>query len=1337
MTTNKNQQLFTVNEQEKFKFRKSKKFKNLCSVAIGILSISRLGLATAPVSADEAVTPAAAASTVVALNTTSEALPDATASNMEATVTPDTAVASPSDEVEEETGTIPITTSPSSVTEAVLTAQQEGIVVTEEAVKDFGTTTSVEETLEKKAEIEADYAKQVETISQVTEAYAKEKEEHKEATLAVINLNQNLKTEYDAKIVAYNNEVALVNAQNEDIDQAYEQARQAYEAEVVNIDAYNANAKSQYEEAFKRYQAEVLRITQQNEYKKQQYHTELSEFNKQVAIVNEDNQQLEADYQAAYKNYQAEVARINQSNSEAENAYNQALATYRSEVERINRENEAKRVAYDAARKTNETNAAATEAENQLIRQRNQKAQEAYDRAMAVYRTEKERHDRAVAEAQINTTREGYLSSVQGQQLVLPSEPNARATITSSTGLKYVTESGARELGITDREKFLFNNTSKYNDNNTSLDYNQAKRLFVDRGEYSSNYILLAAKEGDVFSVAYTGLQNSYVGTTKIEKIVYDYEVVSLSSSTQKVNLGIYDNPAVTIDLLTENDNKSKEVRVRIRPKYYDGNGNQIDLSQYDSVFGFASLSSDWHAGQKEGIHNAQGLEFIKITGSTISNNNGSWESDIDNNHWLSGGSKYEVGSDDLGQYAYYLAAAAKVTSKDISLDFVSRSYKEDTYDTKGYWMTLNSNVRASGGLIPAPPKEPTLKLEEEKTPTTIPVEVPNYEKLPEAPTVSYLSAPEAPTKPTPKPLPKEPTVPSYEGLPAAPTVTYKETPRAPQKDPSVPLPPKPEIPNYQELPQAPVAPRVSYHQASLTYKPSTKPTKTNTDVSGVVIDGQPVVAESVNYYKITLDYSPYKGIDVAPQLIAQGFFGLDDIPEEALIFENSGIKLETADKKAVKGMTTTVYSDLSKAPETVQKAMAKRGYTPKGLIAVLAAEDPKAFYETYVRTGMTLTATLPMTVKADMAKTGGEYANTAYQIDFGSAYVTETVVNNVIPVGRVLVNFLEEGTRQVLSNQVIDENDVLAGTVYDTTDRKLNEIVTKDGKTYELIRHEGQEQGKVVKGDTVIDYIYKEVKGNVLVNYKLEDGTVIKQPVIDTDDASTGTSYDTTDHKLIEIVTKDGKTYKLIRHEGQEQGKVAKGDTVIDYIYKEVKADVIVNYVDEEGNVIKQPVKDTEQASTGTSYDTTDHKLDYITVDGVRYKLMPKKTVGVETGTLTKDGASVTYVYHKIVTNWIKEEDKTPLKPQEDGEKDRGEFIGRTFVVTEIDPETGDITHVFKKIPEPIQTTPPAPPTQSPQPVAQLPKTGEVSSAALFVLGLGTTTVATGLAIQKRRKED
>ncbi|MFX3952245.1 SspB-related isopeptide-forming adhesin, partial [Streptococcus suis] len=73
-----------------------------------------------------------------------------------------------------------------------------------------------------------------------------------------------------------------------------------------------------------------------------------------------------------------------------------------------------------------------------------------------------------------------------------------------------------------------------------------------------------------------------------------------------------------------------------------------------------------------------------------------------------------------------------------------------------------------------------------------------------------------------------------------------------------------------------------------------------------------------------------------------------------------------------VSGISVSTYASLSEAPKVVQDAMAKRQFTPKGAIQVLSSDDPKAFYDTYVKTGQTLVVTLPMTVKNELTKTGG-----------------------------------------------------------------------------------------------------------------------------------------------------------------------------------------------------------------------------------------------------------------------------------------------------------------------------------------------------------------------------
>ena len=197
------------------------------------------------------------------------------------------------------------------------------------------------------------------------------------------------------------------------------------------------------------------------------------------------------------------------------------------------------------------------------------------------------------------------------------------------------------------------------------------------------------------------------------------------------------------------------------------------------------------------------------------------------------------------------------------------------------------------------------------------------------------------------------------------------------------------------------VAYQVDFGQAYKTntvtnHVPKVTPHKSNTNKAGSTIDGKTILPNTINYYKMILDYSQYKDLVVTDDTLAKGFYMVDDYPEEALTLNPDGVHIMDKSGNLVKGVSVKTYASLSEAPKVIQEAMAKRQFTPKGAIQVLSADNPKAFYETYVKTGQTLVVTLPMTIKNELTKTGGKYENTAYQIDFGMAYVTETVVNNV-----------------------------------------------------------------------------------------------------------------------------------------------------------------------------------------------------------------------------------------------------------------------------------------------------------------------------------------------------
>ncbi|HEM6111546.1 TPA: MucBP domain-containing protein, partial [Streptococcus suis] len=304
--------------------------------------------------------------------------------------------------------------------------------------------------------------------------------------------------------------------------------------------------------------------------------------------------------------------------------------------------------------------------------------------------------------------------------------------------------------------------------------------------------------------------------------------------------------------------------------------------------------------------------------------------------------------------------------------------------------------------------------------------------------------------------------------------------------------------------------------------------------------------------------------------------------------------------------------------------------------------------------------------VKDTSAPTTGKVAETTTTVQ----YVYEQA-------GNVVVNYtLEDGT--VIKAPVNDETNAKPGTEYNTTDNKPETITTEDGKTYELIPTAtiGTEEGTVEAGKTTeVTYVYKEVKGSVVVNYVTTDGTVLQAPVTDTPETSTGTAYDTKDVKPETITTPDGKTYKLVPTltQGSETGKVVPGVTEVTYVYEEVKGDVVVNYVNTAGEVIAPQVVDTKTTSTGTAYDTTDNKPAKITAeDGtVYYYKEVDATSATETGKVVEGTTEVTYVYEpagSVTVNYVTTDGaviKSPVKDEENAEP------GKTYSTEDNKPTT------------------------------------------------------------------
>ena len=250
---------------------------------------------------------------------------------------------------------------------------------------------------------------------------------------------------------------------------------------------------------------------------------------------------------------------------------------------------------------------------------------------------------------------------------------------------------------------------------------------------------------------------------------------------------------------------------------------------------------------------------------------------------------------------------------------------------------------------------------------------------------------------------------------------------------------------------------------------------------------------------------------------------------------------------------------------------------------------------------------------------------------------------------GNVVVHYVDTEGNTLAADTKDVENGSLSDK-YDTTDNKPAKL-EKDGQVYyltakELKEDSKPENGAVVEGTTEITYVYEKA-GNVVVHYVDEAGNTLQADAVDTKDGKPGAKYDTSDNdmKPTRITTPEGKVYELVpaSTKGNETGDVEAGKTTeVTYVYKEVKGNVVVHYVDEAGNTIAEDVKDTTDGSVSSAYDTTDNKPSTITTkDGKLYVLVPASTKGEESGKVTEGTTEVTYVYKDVKEEASKEIDK------------------------------------------------------------------------------------------------
>ena len=217
---------------------------------------------------------------------------------------------------------------------------------------------------------------------------------------------------------------------------------------------------------------------------------------------------------------------------------------------------------------------------------------------------------------------------------------------------------------------------------------------------------------------------------------------------------------------------------------------------------------------------------------------------------------------------------------------------------------------------------------------------------------------------------------------------------------------------------------------------------------------------------------------------------------------------------------------------------------------------------------------------------------------------------------------------------------------------------------------------------------------GEVIITYIREnDGKEIQKPRQDTPNSPYDTPYNTTEEgeKPNTIKTPDGKTYKIVpkgdypvgKVDGDGhlessdpiKGKVDKPKSTITYVYKEVKGNVYVHYVDVNGNKIKDDVTDEKDQPVDKDYDTViDNRPKEIEFQGKTYELVPAGNYPVgkvdeqghwngddaTTGKVIEGDKNVTYVYKlkedptkpkegDVIITYVDEKGKEIKKPRQD----------------------------------------------------------------------------------------
>ncbi|HEL2413309.1 TPA: MucBP domain-containing protein [Streptococcus suis] len=792
-----------------------------------------------------------------------------------------------------------------------------------------------------------------------------------------------------------------------------------------------------------------------------------------------------------------------------------------------------------------------------------------------------------VAQAQKNTTKDGYLSEAVVQSLISKSEPNAK--IVEIDGVTNFLSTTKREE-IRLKNPNLVHTVSSYDANDYT---NKMESAPLNVQGITDEAVTFELAVGQSATVIYGGNLTSTFNGESIEKIEIKY--TSLKSEVGSSIISVFQDPTKTVAFASDATKgfvgEGDELGLEI--SYYTASGKVTATKENPIVFSLSSMNSLGEEGYYEYVRGlSPNLRFVPITGSQVNKYNDKIyaRNSIDtiepyNSH------------DSVDSPGRYYGSGAIIAESGNVFGIVVGASKHQT----SHWFALNTNL-ATADVTTKPTAEYKL--------------------------YSYDVA-----------------IPDPVGLVV---IDYKDEDGNTIKERVTDTPESPVGTNYNTTDNKPNKITTTSGK-TYTYK------TVEGNETGKVVEGETKVTYiySEVFGDVIVDYQDKNGNTIKPREVdtpststGTNYDTTDNKPVTIVTTDGKTYRIDTTATKGnetgkvVEGTTQVIYV----YDEVLGNVVIDYKDTEGNTLKVRVTDTP----DSSTGTAYDTTDNKPKEIEAN---------GTVYRIkpeltvgqETGKVVEGTTLVTYVYDVvkGTVTVNYHDEDGNPI-KPPVTDTPESPVKTPYDTTDNKPKEIKTEDGKSYRIIPNKttGKETGEVVEGDTPVTYVYKEIKGDVIVDYKDKNGNTIKPRVTDTPESSTGTPYDTTDHKIVTIVTPEGKTYRIDEKvtKGNEKGKVVEGTTQVVYIYDEILGSVIVHYEDEDGNTIKSDVVDTPDSSTNTPYDTGDNKPKTIVTDtGRTYELVPGLTRGVEVGRVVEGKTHVTYVYKElfgnVLVNYVDEE--------------------------------------------------------------------------------------------------